>query len=113
MLYILNFRWDSLIPSNHAEIDTFSKMADDDPCKLGVTWKILHGSLPSPRTIKSHLHKDLLPKQFVKKAKVKKFKTVQCKFQRIKTYTTDSTRSYTITFTLSFAKYIVMPSFRG
>ena len=69
-LYLLNFRWDSLLPSNHAELDDFSKMADDDPCKPGVTWKILHESLPSPRTIKSHLHKDLLPKQLLKKGKV-------------------------------------------
>ena len=46
-------------------------MEANNPAKPGVTWNIIHNDLIKPRTIKSHLHRDLLPKQLLaKKAKV-------------------------------------------
>ena len=37
------------------------KMDANNPCNPGVTWKLLH-STQGPRTIKSHLHYEILPK---------------------------------------------------
>ncbi|KAG0726994.1 Sulfotransferase 1 family member D1 [Chionoecetes opilio] len=55
------FEWDALIsPDFDCE-----GMDKDDPCRPGNTWKILN-TMSSPRTIKSHLHMPLLPKQLWK-----------------------------------------------
>ncbi|KAK7026829.1 hypothetical protein SK128_005657, partial [Halocaridina rubra] len=54
------FEWDSLIPPVLPEK---IKLSDDDPCLPGNTWKMVN-SMSSPRLIKSHLQKPLLPKEF-------------------------------------------------
>lgn len=54
------FEWDSLMPDN---LEKSPGQLDDDPCLPGNTWKLVN-SMASPRTIKSHLQKPLLPKQF-------------------------------------------------
>ncbi|XP_069942569.1 luciferin sulfotransferase-like isoform X2 [Cherax quadricarinatus] len=52
------FEFESLIPP---DLDT-TGMRKDDPMCPGNTWHILH-NISAPRTIKSHLPKELLPKQ--------------------------------------------------
>ncbi|KAK3858164.1 hypothetical protein Pcinc_035623 [Petrolisthes cinctipes] len=52
------FEWDSLIPT---DIKCEPGQSPDDPCLPGNTWRII-ANMPSPRTIKTHLHKPLIPK---------------------------------------------------
>ncbi|XP_069189318.1 sulfotransferase 1B1-like [Procambarus clarkii] len=53
------FEYDSLIPPD----SVIPGVSRDDPMQPGMTWRILQ-ELEVPRVIKSHLPKELLPKQF-------------------------------------------------
>lgn len=52
------FEWESLLPNNGNDLP--EELDTTDPCAPGQQWRIIN-SMPSPRTIKTHLHKPLLP----------------------------------------------------
>ncbi|CAL4120989.1 unnamed protein product, partial [Meganyctiphanes norvegica] len=54
------FEWETLIPKELPE-----GLDANDPCAPGQQWRIIN-SMPSPRTIKTHLHMPLLPSSMQK-----------------------------------------------
>ncbi|KAK3882912.1 hypothetical protein Pcinc_005484 [Petrolisthes cinctipes] len=56
------FEWESLMPES---LPCEPGQSPDDPCLPGNTWRLL-STMSSPRTIKSHLHKSLLPENLWK-----------------------------------------------
>lgn len=73
-------RWDSLMPE---DAELAPAVEEGNPCKLGETWRILH-SMKDPRTIKTHLHAELLPDAiWTSKAKVISYLPVINSFRKI------------------------------